>query len=453
MKFLKFIIIVSAAFIFSHNNIQAQTGRFGYGQDSIDCIKNLNFYQEDFKGKRYKSAYQFWREALHLCPQSSFNLYINGLTIMRDRIEGLTDTAQKQAAIDSLIMLYDKRIEYFPTVVKDKSDVLFRKANVIEEFYENDNRKIYDSYIAVIEIDKEKYDPVAAAKAIISAKKMYEANEIDVAEFTDIYSKLSDIIDERIKTINKVDAVDTVALKDAKTCKTTIENTFISTNAANCDNLISLFRPRFEANSEDIATVGLIVNILIKRECTNNDLFYETAEAYYKLDPSPKSASTLAMMFLSKGDSDKAIQYYKDAIDGQTDMSEKSQYQTTVANILLQKGQIGQAMSYANQAIASDSHNARAYFILAAVYASVKNCGDDPVSARSVFWAAVDVLQKAKQVESDPKFIDEINKQISLYRQYFPTYDDCFDRDILDGQTYNVNCGGINRSTIVRTNK
>ena len=158
-------------------------------------------------------------------------------------------------------------------------------------------------------------------------------------------------------------------------------------------------------------------------------------------------------MFRAKGEIDKSIEYYKNAITGQTDATEKSNYQTTLAALLLQQGQTGQATTYANQAISSNPRNGQAYFILASIYAGIKNCGDNPVSRRSVFWVAVDVLNQAKSVEKEEKFVEAVNKQINLYRQHFPSYDDCFDQDILDGQTYTVNCGGINRKTIVRTRK
>ncbi|MDR1056404.1 MAG: hypothetical protein LBL90_11440 [Prevotellaceae bacterium] len=452
MRVLKLVMIVPLLFMFFNNKAQAQGGKFGAtAQDSIECIKNLNFYEEEYKRKNYDAAYGPWREAMRICPKSSTNLYVRGAVIMRDRIGKLTDASQKQAAIDSLLMVYDKRMEYFNV---NKADLMYRKADIIEEFYASDNQKVYDAYLAVIESDKQKGEIMAAAKAMIEAQKMYDAQKIDADKFTDIYTKLSEIVDERIKIISRATNIDTIVLQDAQDCKSAIENAFISTDAANCDNLIKLFTPRFQDNKENITTVGMIVNILLNRECIQNDLFYDAAEAYYKLDPAPKSASTLAAMFMSKGETDKAIQYYKDAIDGQTNAMEKSLYQTTLAGILFQQGQTGQAMTYANHAIQSNPRNGKAYMILGNIYAGIKGCGNDPVSQRSVFWVAVDMLQKAKQVGgSDTKFVDDVNRQINLFRQHFPSYDDCFDLDILDGQPYTVNCGGINVKTIVRTHK
>lgn len=446
-------MISSFLFIFFNQSF-AQKGKYGATQqDSVECVKNMNFYQEEYNKDNYDAALPLWSEALRICPKASINFYIRGRTIMRHRIDKLKDPAQKKAAIDSLLMLYDMRLEHFGNTIKNKNDVLYRKANDVEEYYPEDHEQIFKAYMAAIDINKKHAELTAAAKAMVQAQKMYETQKIDAEKFADTYTVLSDFVDERIKVINSAATVDTVALADARTCKAAIENAFMSTDAANCDNLIAMFTPRFENNKDDIATVGMIVNILLKRECTGNDLFAHAAEAYYKLDPSPKSASTLATMFYQKGEMSKAIQYSKDAIDGQTDPIDKSNYLLTLANIYLQQGQLGSAASTANQAISANSRNGRAYFMLAAIYAGTKSCGDDPVSVRSVFWVAVDMLQRARQVDNDPAFVAEVNKQINLYSQHFPSYDDCFDRDILDGQTYTVNCGPINAKTIVRTRK
>lgn len=449
MRVLKFTMILPFIFIFL-GKAQAQ-GKYGTGQDSIDCIKNLNFYTEDYKRKDYKAAYPAWQEALRLCPKSSQNLYIHGVNILRDRIKNIQDPTQKQAAIDSLINLYDMRISAFPK--SNKADLLYRKAAIVEQYKADDHKAIYETYLASINANKTKGEIAAAAKAMIEAQKMYEKQQITAEVFTNTYTDLTDIVDERIRAINRNENIDTVALKDAMACKSAIESSFMSTDAANCENLIALFTPRFESNKTDISTVGMIVNILSLRECTQNDLFYQAAEAYQKLDPSPKSAYTLALMFHSKGEMPKAIEYYKQAIDGQTDPTDKSNYQVALAQILLQQGQTGQAMNYANQALKSNPRNGKAYMILANVYAGIKGCGSDKVSQRSVFWVAVDMLQKAKQVDTDPKFVDAVNSQINVFRQHFPSYDDCFDLDIFDGESYTVNCGGINQRTIVRTRK
>ena len=131
MKVLKLAMIIPLFFMLG-SNAQAQ-GKFGATpQDSIECIKNLNFYDEEYKRNAYDAAYTPWREALRLCPKSSVNLYMRGANILRDRMNKVSDPAHKQALVDSLLMMYDKRIEYnFPRT--DIADLVYRKAGIIEE--------------------------------------------------------------------------------------------------------------------------------------------------------------------------------------------------------------------------------------------------------------------------------------------------------------------------------
>lgn len=440
MKSLKFFLIAALAFAFAAK-AQAQ-GR--YGKDSADCVINLNFYQEEYKKKDYKAALKPWREAMKFCPANvSQNFYIHGINIMRTHLRAVKDPQEKQKIVDTLTMLYDRRMENFKT---NKVDLLYRKASLLDELAPERKEDIYKAFKAAVDADNKKVELHAVAKTMLAAKDLYEAKTMPADQFTELYTGFAELVEDRIKT-----AKDSAAEQEAKTVKLAIDNSFITTEAANCDNLIALFGPRFNANKDDIATVRLIVSMLNKRECTQNDLYYQVAEAYYKLDPSPGSAYTLAKMFYAKGEMDKCIEYFKNAIDGQTDVNDKSQYQVELAGLLLGQGQSGQAISYARQAISTNSRNGQAYMILGTAYAGYKSCGDDPVSRRSVFWVAVDQFYRAKQV--DPSVTDDANKQINTFSQHFPSYDDCFDQDILDGQTYTVSCGPINERTKVRTRK
>jgi hypothetical protein len=89
--------------------------------------------------------------------------------------------------------------------------------------------------------------------------------------------------------------------------------------------------------------------------------------------------------------------------------------------------------------------------LLGTAYAGVQGCGDDEVSKRAIYWVAVDQFNKAKQLDSS--IAAEANKSINTYSQHFPTVDDAFFLNILDGAKYEVKCGPINETTIVRTKK
>jgi hypothetical protein len=81
-------------------------------------------------------------------------------------------------------------------------------------------------------------------------------------------------------------------------------------------------------------------------------------------------------------------------------------------------------------------------------YASAK-IYDDPILARSVYWVACDMFQKAKQV--DASCATDANKLIATYKQYFPLKEDVFfHKELNEGASFRVG-GWINKSTVCRS--
>ena len=86
-----------------------------YGADSAECIKYLSYYSEYYKQKNYDEALPNWRKAYSLCPpQASQNLFIHGATLLKRAISKTKDAQQQKAIVDSLLHLYDQRVQYYP---------------------------------------------------------------------------------------------------------------------------------------------------------------------------------------------------------------------------------------------------------------------------------------------------------------------------------------------------
>lgn len=437
MKFIEIVALLLLITTFG-GKVSAQ-GK--YEKDSIDCATNLNLYQAEYKSKNYKAALPYWRVAVKHCPPAaSHTIYVDGISMMRDLIGETTEPVLKQARIDTLLMLYDRRMENFK---ENKSDVIYHKAVDYERYHPEDTKGVYEYYLLAVNTDRLHCDLHAAAKAMSIAKSMFNNGTLTVDQFTNAYAILSQVAEDQIKE----DPDNTVRAAYKKD----IESAFMSTSAANCDNLIKVFGQRFHDNKNNIEVVRTVVDQLNARECTQNELYYEAVEAYSKLDPSSVASYGLAKMYHSKGDKEKSMEYLKLAVGTEPDNVSKSRYYQEFGDLFMKEGDIQQAVSYAKQAIAANPRNGKAYLLLGTAYAAVKNCGNDDISKRSVFWVAVDQFMKAKQM--DASLADDANKSIELYSQYFPTQADAFYLDILDGQNYTVSCGVINERTIVRTRK
>jgi hypothetical protein len=98
----------------------------------------------------------------------------------------------------------------------------------------------------------------------------------------------------------------------------------------------------------------------------------------------------------------------------------------------------------------TDRTKGEPYLQLAQAYAKSSRSIDDGMGGRSAYWAAVDELRHAKQVEPTVEIISFADKLISSYSSYFPKKNDAFMLDLIDGHSYTVP-GWIGRSTIIRT--
>ncbi|MDR2345321.1 MAG: hypothetical protein LBE18_04575, partial [Planctomycetaceae bacterium] len=237
MKTLKFTIVTLLVGVLGLN-LNAQK----YGatpEDSIQCLLNLQSYDTEYKSKNYAAALPPWREVLKNCPKASQNTYIRGITMMRYLVDKTADPALKEARIDSLLMLYDKRLEYFN--VKDKSEVLYTKAIEIQNYRPDNHRAIYETYKLAIDANKN-IDLMAVAKIMLSARELYEKKELSVNDFTNVYTEMSDIAETQVKKTPN----DTVKIA----LKAAIESAFLTTDAADCENLIKVLGERFNANKE-----------------------------------------------------------------------------------------------------------------------------------------------------------------------------------------------------------
>ena len=82
-----------------------------YGVDSVSCITNLSLFREYYKQKNYMEALNPWRWTFQNCPKASGNIYKNGPIIIKSMIK--ERPKQKKEYVDTLMLIYDQRIEYF----------------------------------------------------------------------------------------------------------------------------------------------------------------------------------------------------------------------------------------------------------------------------------------------------------------------------------------------------
>ena len=97
---------------------------FGAAQAQVDCETDYSLYREYIKqweqakfnpSNMNPQMVVSWRNIFLNCPDFRQNTYLDGVKIMTyGFIRTTKDEALKEKYIDTLVMLYDKRAEYFP---------------------------------------------------------------------------------------------------------------------------------------------------------------------------------------------------------------------------------------------------------------------------------------------------------------------------------------------------
>ncbi len=440
MKTTRIWLVMTAVMLLGSVSAFSQ-GRFG--PDSANCVNSLNFYRDYFKQGNMEEAIPLWQKAMSSCPEKvSQNMYIEGAKILKYMINKYkADPARKQALVDSLMMVYDRRANFFP---KYRQRALENKVFDMMTYFAADDKSVFDENAKVIEMSGAKVNPDLLVMQMNRAKALYEAGKIDDETVLNTYSELF----PKLEAIAKADPSD-----DNKVKMGAFENAFILSGVANCDNLVKVFSPRFEANPNDVTLVKSIAGLLSSNNCVQTELFLNSVMKLHELEPSFSSARLLYQLNSSKDQNEEALAYLQQAID-----SEESN-NVDDANMLLEMAtfyfkkmnQSAKAVQKAKEAIEKDESVAgKANLLIGTVWYQVK-CGGNEMEQRAKFWVATDYLQKAKN--ADPELAAEADELIRTCRVYYPTTEDAFMYDLQNGQSFSVSCGGMSATTTVRTNK
>ncbi len=420
----------------------------GYAQGALagasdECKMSLSFYNDWMKQNNYAEAAPLWREAFRLCPPGvRQGLYQDGQRLFRYFIEKNKDNPElKNALLDSLLMMYDLRIQYFPSHAASAAEFKVQDMTI---YMSDKEKELYEAASRAIEIAGDKSEPWLLVLSMQKMCEMYSKEMVSAEQVLDTYTRLTEIIDNQI----------TAKRPKAEPAKKDIDNLFATSGIASCSNIVELFTPRFKANPTDKALVSTIVSLLSQAECFTEDLFLETVEALYNMEPTNYVyIRNLYRLYDTKGDNVNAIKMLQAAIDSpESNDEEDANMLVTLSNYYFTKMEnLGKAAETAKLAIQkSPTVAGRANLILGLVWGSLRCTGND-IEIRAKYWVAVDYLIRARN--ADPSISEEANRHISTYSQYFPAQEDAFMYDIIDGASYTVSCGGMRETTTVRTRK
>lgn len=429
-----------------------------YGKDSANCVMKLSLYREfykQWKGSGYKNttindALKSWRWVYENCPRSTENVYVDGAKMYDFQISKTKDDARKTSLLDTLMGIYDRRIEFFPTHYKtgnpQKGEILGRKGVDLYQVDPEQYKKVYEILGQSIEIEKQETEGPIFIYYFRSITRMAKNGEIDTAAVVDAYDMISDYVDNNIDKYTK--AGKTKKIEQYENIKGNIESTFEP--FANCTDLVRIYSKKYKENPSDLDLIKKITKLLDKKQCIDAPLYFDATVALYKAEPSPESAYLIGKMLLIEKKYQEAIPYLEEAIKMEN-VSLAYKSMIFLAENYMSLERYSAARQMALKAAALNSSEGEPYVIIGDCYAaSAKDCGNDDLTTKVAYWAAVDKYIKAKKV--DPELTDKMNSRISSYQKYFPPTELLFFHNLNEGDPYTVECW-INEQTTVRAAK
>lgn len=428
--------------LFMSFQLYSQEGKTSSDWKTDDiCLKNLSLYYEFYKHKNYEDAIGPWRIVFNYCPDSKESLYAYGVNIYKYFTEKEKDPVKMSALIDTIMMIYDQRIVYFP---KNKGNVLGRKGIDYLRYRRLEGSEAilegYNILSECVKIEGLKSSAVVLTTQISAAISLFINNELDGETVINDYVIASNIIDSQIEKRPS---------SRTKQAKEAIDNNIKDCKVMTCESISEIFSPDFEAKKEDLKYLKFVSGFMNDAGNCELEIFYsQVSEQLYKIEPSAEAAYNLGRLFLRKEEYKKSKSYFLEAVKLASSNEDKANYYYNLAGLSqTYLKSPADAAQYAFEAVLLKPSWGDPYILIGKSYINGNSSLGNEFERRTAYWVAVDMFKKAKAV--DPGIGSKASGLISEFEEYFPTKEDLFFRSIAEGDKYTVG-GWINKTTFAR---
>lgn len=438
MKRIAKFLTVGACAVFALNT---------YAQEKIDsvyCQKNQTVYQLRYKnesktGEFTPETFAAWRNVFMNCPTQSKNMYYpHGTTMFSTLYKKEKDAAKKKAYLDTIMMIYDKRIASFG----EESNYIGKKGADLYLLDNSQYAQAYEYCRKSVDAMGNNAEPKTMYVCMQTAVTKFQKKEMEKGDVILLYQKIRDVFDFNMAKYKDNEKKYTPFEKILPT----IDQLFLSIKP-DCNDLIALFEPQFNANPTDAELLKKITENLGK-ECASSELYFKAAIELDKIEPSAQSKRAIGDMYVAKRQISQAINYYKESIEMEEDASKKAYtyykmaYNTSGAT----------AVGYANKALSLNPNLGSAYLVIANKYAeSASSCSSGAeypeLEKWKVYWLAYDMCQKAKA--ADPSIASQANSSAASFKSHFPDTESLFGYNVTAGSSQIVGCW-INATTTAK---
>jgi tetratricopeptide (TPR) repeat protein len=437
----KFILILGSCFLM-FGTLQAQNCARYVNGDSTKTTAPYSIYREFFKKQLYADALPYWRIIFNSAPGFRVQTMMDGEVMFTNLIQNTTDAAQKDKYADTLMMIYDKRIE-----CHGLADYVLGKKAVDQLKYKGGSgiKDARANFEKSLQISGDNAYPFVIQTYFKLLINQIGRDDITADFVKGKYESLSKILDKNIAKNDKT----TASNKEVKTLLDDLytQNFADKSDPADCSKLLEIYTKKYNENPNDLETIKTVYNKT--KGCADSTFNVELLKKLNAMEPSYSYAIRLGKIYTRLSKYDSAYVLYENAVVKETDSLKKADLYFSMANIKYEKNDFPASRDFAKQTIAYNPKMGTAYLLIGTLYAaSGKLCGPGTgFQSQIILWPAFDYFKKAK--EMDASVAEEAQKMLTTYKQYLPTKAEVTAKKLSVGGTYTVKCW-INEETTVQ---
>ena len=473
MKKMIFALLVLVAASTSAQNGVTNDFRFGQGEDSVRCLEAISISSINVKNKAYDIAYPEWKVVFTEFPVARVDTYTNGIKILTELIKAESDPKKKEDYIKELMSVYDQQVKYIDKlqeITKTKlsaGQIMGRKAMEYIKYHKDASvDTVYNMFASSVNTEKGMSEYTVTERFIKYSALKYKQNKEHKEQLIEDYLNASEYIVEVLdkyhdniercelkykESGNPRDSINAIQygkmIDASRIAKSNIDAYFINSGAATCEDLNRIYTPTIDANKDNITYLNKVISVMSILKCTNEDAYLAASEYALAIEPTSKAAMGCGYRYFKRGETDKAMELFDQAIELETSITTKAELCYKVGAVYLSLNKYGKAREYANKALAFNPKYGNPHILIAQCYASAPNWNDDNTLNSCTYFVCLDRLERAKAV--DPSVKKEADKYIATYKKYLPKAEELFMRGHTPGKSIKVG-GWINETTTIR---
>ncbi len=446
-------------------------------------------YRDFLKRGQFEQAIPYWRQAFTAAPAADGQRtthFDDGVRIYDYLLSKQTTRENKRVYLDSILYMYDRMGACYP-------DSYANGQKAFDLYYNyrdlTDNKTIFSLFTGVIDKYGIKTPAFVVNPFTALLVEMYSAKEIDQPTAVHYAKEILAITDKHASAIANapcemqvkyvtgdtggcfsVNSDDVRTPADTLCCALAEEfregwpivvgyapaqlDVFETVKGFyDCAYYKEKYYSSVNLDSVSCDDLPLIGSQLLWGGCSENDPdFLALQAAYQNRCTSTPETDILrkAHDALNEGRYNDAIDLYKQYISTSDNPDKRALYNLFVAKIYYAHlKNFPKAREHARLALKDQPNLGEAYILIGKLYASSGPlCGPGRGwDSQIVTWPAIDMFNKAVSV--DPGVASEANHLIKEYSRYMPSVEDIFQRQLQEGQSFQVGCW-IQETTTIR---